>query len=228
MTSRGAIPFAAMSVMGDRVRAAREALGLSQSELARRVGVTPQAVQAIEAGTVKTSRHIHRIAHVLQKPPHWLAGEAPYALTSGLVSGEAPVRGIVAAGLWQVESSFPDDQASIPASPDPRYARMSQVAFRVVGNSMDNIVRDGEYVICLDYAQHPVALRSGDVVVAERKRGGEVERTVKRVQMGASGPELWPDSTSPAHTKPLILNATEMDTTVEVVGLVIGYFRPAR
>lgn len=228
MTNGGAIPLGAMTVMGDRVRAGREALGLSQSELARRIGVTPQAIQAIEAGSVKTSRHLHKIANVLQKPAHWLAGEAPYALTSGLASGEAPVRGIVAAGLWQAESSFADDQASIPSSPDPRYARMSQVAFRVLGNSMDNIVRDGEYVICLDYGQHPVALRSGDVVVAERKRGGEVERTVKRVQITANGPELWPDSSSPAHTKPLVLNSPEDDTSVEVVGLVIGYFRPAR
>lgn len=228
MTNGGAIPVSVMTVIGDRVRSAREALGLSQSELARRIGITPQAIQAIESGNVKTSRHIHRIAVVLQKPAHWLAGDTSYVLTSGLASGEAPVRGIVAAGLWQVESSFADDQASIPASPDPRFARMPQVAYRVVGNSMDNLVRDGEFVICLDYAHSPVALRAGDVVVAERKRAGEIERTVKRVQVGPRGPELWPDSTSPAHTKPLVLSAPEADTTVEVVGLVIGYFRPAR
>lgn len=222
-----AIPFDKMTVFGDRVRSAREALGLSQSDLARRIGTSPQAIQAIEAGKAKTSKHLHKIAAALQKPAFWLAGDAAYTLTSGLPAGGAPVRGIVAAGLWQAEVTAIDDDTQVPASPDSRYSRYPQIAFRVVGNSMNNRVRDGEYVICVDYAETPMPLRAGDAVVAERRRGGEIERTVKRVQIGPKGPELWPDSSDPDHQAPLVLSAPETDTIVAVVGLVIGYYRPA-
>lgn len=216
-----------MSLFGDRLRTAREAAGLSQSELARLVGVTPQAIQAIEAGKVRTTRQLNDIAAAVKRSPEWLSGNESTRLAKPLVVNHATVKGIVAAGLWQEDEAQIGDETPVPSVPDPRYARLPQIAFRVIGTSMNRRVGDGEYVICLDYEESPMALREGDIVVAERRRAGEIERTVKRVRITRGSVELWPDSDDPSHQKPLKLTSREEDTEVRVAGLVIGYYRPA-
>lgn len=227
MTGRLAIPNLTMSVFGDRIKAARIAAKLSQSGLARAVGIKPQAVQAIEAGRVQSSKHLHRFAAILGRPAAWLSGNVDSALTEPSPSRLATFRGLVAAGWWRADIEYLGDETQVPASPDLRYARLPQIAFRVVGSSMNRLVGDGEYVICVDYAETPMPLRHGDIVVAERRRGGNIERTVKEVRLGRKGTELWPKSTDPEHQTVLILEAPEEDTEVAVIGIVIGYYRPA-
>ena len=58
-----------MAVDPGRIKELREAAGLSQSELARRVGVTPQAVQQLEDGKVRDPRYIVALAEILGVPP---------------------------------------------------------------------------------------------------------------------------------------------------------------
>ncbi len=58
-----------MAVNPERIRQLREALGLSQSGLARRVGVTPQAIQQLEDGKVRDPRYIVALAETLGVPP---------------------------------------------------------------------------------------------------------------------------------------------------------------
>jgi transcriptional regulator with XRE-family HTH domain len=71
--------------LGTRVRAAREAAGLSQQELALAVGIKQPSVQAIESGRAKGTKHIVAIAQVTGRSPEWLAmGEEPRASTSRL------------------------------------------------------------------------------------------------------------------------------------------------
>lgn len=52
--------------IGQRIAEVREARGLSQSELARRLGVKPQAVQKWEAGGAPRTHRIEAIANVLE------------------------------------------------------------------------------------------------------------------------------------------------------------------
>jgi len=67
-----------MNTLAKRLRYARERMGLSQSELARRVGLRPQAIQFIESGHVRRPRSIVEIAKVLAVNPEWLLlGEGP-------------------------------------------------------------------------------------------------------------------------------------------------------
>lgn len=61
-----------MDTMAERLRSARERSGISQSELARRVGVAPQSIQAIEAGKVRHSRAMGEIAVALDVAVDWL------------------------------------------------------------------------------------------------------------------------------------------------------------
>lgn len=214
-----------MDRFGRRLTAARLRAGWSQAELARRARVPKQSIQAIESSSQRSSKYLPRLAEALDVGEGWLLGleEAP---RRGGVS-PVTVRGMVAAGLWiEDERQIPDD-TPVPASPVPTYSSRPQVAFRVVGTSMDRLVRDGEYVICVDFAESPTHLRDGDVVVAERRRGGACERTIKRVRLGTRGAELWPDSTDPEHQSPIPLAPEgETESEVTVVGFVIGVYRP--
>ncbi len=61
-----------MDSLAHRLKFARERSGLSQSELARRVGVAPQSIQAIEAGKVRRTKVLKRIAVELEVSAEWL------------------------------------------------------------------------------------------------------------------------------------------------------------
>jgi transcriptional regulator with XRE-family HTH domain len=62
-------------VIGARLSARMEELGLSQSELARRVGVSQSAINHLIRGTNRGSTHLHRIAREVQTTPAYLTGE---------------------------------------------------------------------------------------------------------------------------------------------------------
>lgn len=59
----------------ERVIERREAKGINQSELARRVGVSSQAIQKIESGETKRSGYLVKIARELDTTPSYLEGE---------------------------------------------------------------------------------------------------------------------------------------------------------
>ena len=61
-----------MSTIGDRVREAMEFAGLSQSELARRIGKKQQAIQQILSGTTQRSRYLPEIARETGCRLEWL------------------------------------------------------------------------------------------------------------------------------------------------------------
>ncbi|WP_298134171.1 helix-turn-helix domain-containing protein [Acidiferrobacter sp.] len=61
-----------METLAKRLRYARERMGLTQSELARRVKLRPQAIQFIESGHVRRPRSIVEIARVLGVNAEWL------------------------------------------------------------------------------------------------------------------------------------------------------------
>ncbi|MHB1950024.1 MAG: helix-turn-helix transcriptional regulator [Acidiferrobacteraceae bacterium] len=62
-------------ILAERLRYAREQAGLSQSELARRAGLRPQTVQAIEAGAVRRPRALMELARLLRVRSEWLVWE---------------------------------------------------------------------------------------------------------------------------------------------------------
>jgi transcriptional regulator with XRE-family HTH domain len=57
---------APLGLLGGKVKARREHLGLSQAELARAAGVSQPVIAAIESGEQKTARNLPRIAMALQ------------------------------------------------------------------------------------------------------------------------------------------------------------------
>lgn len=79
--------------IGKRIKALREAAGLSGSELARRIGVKPPSLWEIEAGETKTIKAatLMRLSEALNADPAWLSSGrgAPYKMAvSGPDEGE--------------------------------------------------------------------------------------------------------------------------------------------
>jgi transcriptional regulator with XRE-family HTH domain len=60
---------------GDRLRNLMATRGLSQSELARRVGVSQTTIAKLVAGRGYGSKHLHLIARELRTTPAFLTGE---------------------------------------------------------------------------------------------------------------------------------------------------------
>lgn len=62
-------------MIGERLVERLEARGWSQAELARRVGIAPQSIGKLARGEAQASKHLHRIARLLETTPEYLSGE---------------------------------------------------------------------------------------------------------------------------------------------------------
>jgi transcriptional regulator with XRE-family HTH domain len=61
--------------LGRRIEERMKAIGMSQAELARRIGISQPSVYALLHRNKSGSRHLHRIAHELGTTPAYLSGE---------------------------------------------------------------------------------------------------------------------------------------------------------
>lgn len=228
-------------VIGDRIRLAREQRGLTQGELAERIGMTQTGVASIEAGGVKRPKRLFEIAKALGKTPEFLLGIAADANGHTAqqhekriaLSGETPVIGYVAAGVW-LEADVTDDPPfdPVPVAPNPAYGEGAQFGLMVRGNSIDRVASDGDVVVCLDIGITGLEPRDGDLVVFERRRHQEGLRevTVKRLRRTRAGVELWPESNDPKWQDPMRLLPEKMDEGDDgrIIALVDWIFRPVR
>lgn len=206
----------------DRIKKARADRRMTQSALARAVGVTRNAVTAWEQGhSEPTPERLRNLAVFLGVGYEWLAtGRKPRGES---VPG-LPLWGEIAAGVWsEVAESQDNDVERVPVAPDARYPADAQFALRVRGNSIDKIAPDGSILTCVDIHEAGLEVRIGDLVCVERTRNGLVETTIKTVRRGKKSLELWPESTDPAHQAkiPWGRNTDE----VRVKALVIGVYR---
>lgn len=126
----------------DRVRIARMNKGLSQTDLARRIGVSPQTIQAIEAGRVQKTKHAVAIARELDVSPEYIS--------EGNVNQmrRTPIIGVVRAGTEQIE--YPQGQEVLGDVEPPEMATEKTVALEVRGDSMGGRIEDGDLVFYED------------------------------------------------------------------------------
>lgn len=123
--------------------------------------------------------------------------------------------------------------AAQPVAPDSRYAQWPQWLEHVEGDSIDMLIKPGSFAHVVDAIEMGYAARDGDLVVVERRRDGGAlrERTIKQVVMVGRRIELWPRSTNPQWSTPLIISAgvrKAEDVEVEIVGLVVGAYSSFR
>jgi transcriptional regulator with XRE-family HTH domain len=98
--------------LAERLRSARERAGLSQSRLARLLGVAPQSISALETGATSTTRYVVQLSALLGVRPEWLQdGSLPMERQETFViSSGIPHRVPQAAEFTPGPTSMPDDR----------------------------------------------------------------------------------------------------------------------
>lgn len=186
--------------IAQRIKKAREKVGLTQVDLAHAVGVKQQSIQKIEAGKTRQPRNIDKLAEVLQVRVAWLlSGEEP--MTGEAVATEAPPRATpsrlprmrripvinhVQAGMPQeiVDDYAPGTGFDELALDEFAAQRISEAAFALVvrGDSMLPDFKEGDQVI-VDPAVHA---KPGNIVVA--KMAHDNSATLKKYRARGQDP----------------------------------------
>ena len=121
-----------MQSMGDRVRARRLELKLSQTALGDKGGVKYQTIQDLEKNKSSGSKHILAIAKALKVRPEWLETGKGQKLAAE-VTGEAMIVGEIGAGdrVFRIEEGV-----VVEGGVEPPAGYATALAARIRGNSM--------------------------------------------------------------------------------------------
>ena len=204
-------------VFAERVRERASRLTLSQSDIARRLGVRPQSVQQWFSGeTVPRTQRLRELAALLQTSVRYLLGGAPDAgegntSTHEGSATEIPLISWVQAGQWAcAEDPYPVGAAE-------RMIRTFEsvgpnaFALKVQGDSMEPTFPAG-CIIIVDPARQP---RNGSYVVVRLEESSEA--TFK--QLVIDGPSRY---LKPLNTRYPIMQIT---TEATICGVIVGLQR---
>ena len=168
--------------IGDRIRRSREQIGLSQSELARRLGIRPQSVQQWEDGkTEPRPKKYQDIASALEVDKSWLQTGmtgiseevSPYYSAPG-IGGRVPLVSWVQAGsMAEVEDPHAPGVAEDWITTTVQ-VRDHTFALRVRGDSMEPEFPNNIIIIVEPDMQY----ENGDYVVV---RNSHDEATFKQL-----------------------------------------------
>ncbi|POF29653.1 LexA family protein [Roseibium marinum] len=151
------------------------------------------------------------------------------ALASPQAARPLEIKGQVAAGLWMEAGLFETDATrKATMAGDLRYPNEYQYLLQINGESLNRIARDGDFVLCLDYLEAGIDIRSGDLAVVERSRDGghTIERTAKRIIRRDGGIELRPESDDPRFQDPIIFNELDEEATeVRIIAKILTVIR---
>lgn len=218
--------------MGLRIKELREAKGLTQEQLADRIGTNAGYLSRMETGKRQTNtKWLGRIAFELGCTVSDLVGKVSSRARSFEVQ-TIVVRGRVQAGVWAPSYELgADDQYEIEA---PKISgNKRSFALEVAGPSMNLVIADGSIIVCVP-VQDTADLQADDYVICERWRhDGTVEATIKELQPDAEGNLwLWPRSTDPAHQAPIPLDPAKWPTIdsheiaeIRITAIVEGAFQ---
>lgn len=201
-----------MSTFGDRVRARREELSLTQAELAKKMGYKSRSsINKIELNqrNMKQSQ-IAALATALDTTPAYLMGWNEEE-TQQHETFTIPVLGRVAAGIpiEAVEDIVDYEELSSDIFKD---SPKSYFGLKIKGHSMEPRICDGDYVIV--HKQDDA--ECDDIVIA--KVNGE-EATCKRLKKYSEGLALV--SLNPSY-EPMVFTPDQVrDLPVRVIGKVV-------
>ncbi|WP_299262938.1 S24 family peptidase [uncultured Psychrosphaera sp.] len=209
-----------MKNLGDRLLYAMAQRSISQSELARKIEVSPQSIQYICSGKAKKSGHTASIARVLGISPNWLEkGIGKMELTeentyeSDKNINQVPLISWVQAGSWsEISDIFQPSDAS-DFYPCPERNSSSTFALTVLGESMSPEFINGEII----FVDPEVGAKNGSCVVV--RQNGNTEATFKQLIIDGSAKYL--KALNPNWPSPII----EMLPDARVCGVVIGSYR---
>lgn len=104
-----------MKTFAERLVAAMSAAGISQGQLAEKVGISQPAIQKMTSGKTTGSRKMVELARALEVSPEWLSSGTGSMRNEGLRDSSIPPEaqwGRVDA--WDSETFLPDDEVEVP------------------------------------------------------------------------------------------------------------------
>lgn len=197
------------------IKNARIAAGLTQSELANRIGMKQQTIQKYENGIIANipSDKIEKIAKVLNCSPAYLMGweenkiiekigGMPYNPTKKI-----PILGTISAGLPLYAEEHIEGYTYTDLNGGNEY-----FALIVHGDSMNAVkIDDGDVLI----VRRQNAIENGEIAVV---LVGDENATVKRFYQDGNVVTLMPQSTNPKH-KPQIYQTNKIK--IQILGKVV-------
>ena len=197
-----------MIIRPDRIKKRRADLRLTQTQLAKRTGVSQKAIAKWEAGRTKTRpARLKELAEALECTEDWLLGgdDKPSAPDGvGLISW------VQAGNLAEVYDAYQPGDAEMWVDYPARHSKM--IALRVKGTSMNRVSPENSIII-IDLLDREMTSNRLYVV----KIGDEA--TYKRYR--SSPPRLEPDSTDPHDT--IFLNGENILPVGRVVRTMMDF-----
>lgn len=232
--------------IGDRVRRARLSKGMSQSALAKRIGVTPQSIQSLEAGKVANPRNLSEIAEALDVTDISLRFDNVHELTAaseigGKVATEAPnatlidhaiatipIIGRVEAGSFRVVDDGDEPLGYIPFIKQGPTAHAKHFALVIVGDSVNEYADDGDIAVCAAFWDLGWSYGSFHerFVVCHKTDGDKIETTIKQFFLDGTKVTLRPRSKNKKH-KDIVIDADEFSDEngrqISITGVVVAF-----
>lgn len=213
---------------GERLRQKRQEKGLAAEDLAARVGRSVSAVRNQENGTNGIPAPLARkYAAALGTTAGWiLYGDDTPEPPAAPSTNELPIIGPIQAGAWlMIDETVQDEPIYFTAVADRRYPHARQWLREVRGDSMNaRGVMPGDLAHIVDVMEAGLNLNTGMIVEVTRCRDGGALReiTLKEVELTPEGIKLWPRSTNPRWTEPVVLDDGQSgDIEVQVTGLLL-------
>lgn len=136
-----------MKTTGERIKEARLAAGMTQTELADKIGVKFSAIHKYESGMVKNLKQdtIAKLSEALGVKPSYLMGYTDATADELAVPPQAmiPVLGRVSAGIGVIA----DEDIIGYESTDAKYDNGEYFYLQVKGDSMSPKIDDGDLVL---------------------------------------------------------------------------------
>ena len=223
--------------LGERVVERREELKMSQTQLAKKVGISQQSLSAIEKGETKRPRNISDLARALSTTVSYLetGQRAPGAnyvgvnqsdgLISPSASSQVEIVGRCGAGNWREDWLGGGVRKVAPFPYDDRFPPNAQFAMEVDGDDFDEFYERGTVINLVSIEQTGIVPRHEDhVLVTRRNSDGLEENTVREVAEIEGGIQLVSRSKSGSEAPPIDLTNQNGGVEVQIRARVIGHY----
>lgn len=170
-----------------------------------------------------------KYATAFQSTPGYILGINPVGSGNSSVVNPVTLVPLVAkasAGAFRFDEGLEIEGVEVPAVPRADVPASVQYAVVIDGPSVNLRIPDGAYAICAPYDKMPGGAKHGQLVHVVRERAGMHEHTIKQINYTREGVILMPCSSDPRYQEAIQVASPEDDTTVRIVGVVIGSFQP--
>ncbi len=217
-----------MKKLGWKIKNLRTELGLTQGELAKKIGDYPQSTIAKWENDKQIPRPdaIGKLAELAGETRLQFLGQEAVPL-SNLPGRRIEVVTSLKAGAWRSAPEWePADRYEVPAILPRIWDNVPLHAAEVDGDSMNRFYPDGSIVFLAPVENIPGGLKSGMHVAVVNHNHGEYEVTLKEYVVDEYGKKwLWPRSTSPEHQQPVKFD--RQSNVIEIKGVVVSSFAMA-